>query len=145
MALWHTLMPTMFAVRVSILSYLCFFFLFFHFFPIFFIPFFLSFFLFSLLFFYHALFHTVGSFLGLPARSPFRGVMWSHVSAARECEGRGKKGSLHPSSCSASSCVERESRLAARFTRYKARFPYDRCWRKKKSVIIAIIWKPGLN
>ena len=63
----------------------------------FFIPFFLSFFFFLLLFFYHALFHTVGSFLGLPARSPFRGVMWSHVSAARECEGRGKKGSLHPS------------------------------------------------
>ena len=94
-----------------------------------FLPFF---FLFSLLFFYHALFHTVGFFLGLPARSPFRGVMWSHVSAARECEGRGKKGSLHPSSCSASSRVERESRLAARFTRYKARFPYDRCWGKKK-------------
>ena len=90
-------MPTMFAVRVSILSYLCYFFLFFHFFPIFFIPFFLSFFFFLFLFFYHALFHTVGSFLGLRARSPFRGVMWSHVSAARECEGRGKKGSLHPS------------------------------------------------
>ena len=129
-------MPTMFAVRVSILSYLCYFFLFFHFFPIFFIPFFLSFFFFLFLFFYHALFHTVGSFLGLPARSPFRGVMWSHVSAACECEGRGKKGSLHPSFAAAPLAralnAGRGSRLAARFTRYKARFSYDRCWRKKK-------------
>ena len=61
----------------------------------------------SLSFFYHALFHTVGSFLGLRARSPFRGVMWSHVRAARECEGRERRGASTLPSCSASSNMGR--------------------------------------
>ena len=67
-------------------------------------------------------------------------VTWGQHASSRGGE---RRGASILRSCSA--CLGVLTRLTACFTRYKARFPYDRCWRKKKSVIIAIIWKPGLN
>ena len=138
-----------FAVQVSILSCLCYFFLFFHFFPIFFIPFFLSFFFFLFFFFITPYFILLALSLACPQGLHLEEsceVTWAQHASAK---GGGRRGASTLSFAAAPLAralnAGRGSRLAARFTRYKARFPYDRCWRKKKSVIIAIIWKPGLT
>ena len=92
MALWHTLMPTMFAVRVSILSYLCYFFLFFHFFPIFFIPFFLSFFFFLFFFFITPYFILLALSLACPQGLHLEEsceVTWAQHASAK---GGGRRG-----------------------------------------------------
>ena len=115
----------MFTVRVSILSYLCYF----HLFRIF--SSFLSFFfLFSVLFFITSYFILLALSLactqGLHLEESCE-VTWAQHSSAKGGE---RRGASTLRSCSASSRVL--TRVAARFTRYKARFPYDRCRRKKK-------------
>ena len=117
----------MFAVRVSILSY---FICYFHLFPIFF---FLSFFfLFSVLFFFITPYFILLA-LSLACAQGLRleescEVTWEQHASAKGGE---RRGASTLRSCSASSRVL--TRVAARFTRYKARFPYDRCRRKKFS------------
>lgn len=61
-------------------------------------------------------------------------VTWEpHVITRSGKEGAGSRSS-------------RARSLAARVTHQKARFPYDGCNRwKNSSVIVTIIWKPGLN
>ena len=106
-------MPTMFAVRVSILSYLCYFFLFFHFFPIFFLPFFLSFFFFLFFFFITPYFILLALSLACPQGlhlEESREVTWAQHASAKGGE---RRGASTLRSCSASSRVERGSRLAS--------------------------------
>ena len=111
-----------------------------------FLPFF---FLFSLLFFITPYFILLALSLACPQGLHLEEsceVTWAQHASAK---GGGRRGASTLSFAAAPLAralnAGRGSRLAARFTRYKARFPYDRCWRKKKSVIIAIIWKPGLT
>ena len=111
-----------------------------------FLPFF---FLFSLLFFITPYFILLALSLACPQGLHLEEsceVTWAQHASAK---GGGRRGASTLSFAAAPLAralnAGRGSRLAARFTRYKARFPYDRCWRKEKSVIIAIIWKPGLT
>ena len=128
MALWDTLMFPMFAVRVSILSYLCYF----HLFPIFFSSFLSFFFLVSVLFFlitpyFILLALSLACAQGLHLEESCE-VTWEQHASTKGWE---RRGASTLRSCSASSRVL--TRVAARFTHYKARFPYDRCRRKKIS------------
>ena len=127
MALLHTLMFPMFAVPVSILTtyaiFTCFLF-FSSFLSFLFFSFFCSFFITP---YFILLALSLACAQGLHLEESCE-VTWEQHASAKGWE---RRGSSTLRSCSANSRVL--TRVAARFTHYKARFPYDRCRRKKIS------------